>query len=1431
MAILATGLTDETLPRATKAEAEAGTDNTKTMSPLRTKEAIAVNTANLATKDEVNAKLPLAGGTLTGGVTAPTFTGALSGNATTATTLQTARTIAGVSFDGGTNIAIPAGNVGAYTKAEVDAKDALKLNLTGGTLSGDLTVKTSRISASIQDTDNDAPIRMASGGIGGTVGTYFMPLTQQSARHDNGYWTHVTTGLVKNGPNTGWGSGVSGFFVGVGGSDSHATEYFTLAYGGKIKHSLGHEFYSTAFPQTTITGNAETATLAAAATKLANARTIALSGDATGSVSFDGQADVTIPVVIANDSHNHTWSNITGAPTTFPPATHTHSYVPLSSVSSITVHADSDSSSLAEFLEIKAGGNSLKVTSSAGGATPAKNAQNLTYNGSKVFHEGYTPTKTHVGLSSVNNWGASTSATSTSATTYATSSAVKTAYDRGTEALNAANTKLPLAGGTLTGGVTAPTFTGALTGNATTATRLQNARTIAGVSFDGGTNIAITTANVGAATGKATSATTPATVGWYRIATSASGTANCGGIFRIITAISGHHSQTVLTAGTCYSAGGASIQQLSHNVFGTAITKARVVYHTTYSGNYAYLEVYLGTAVATPIYVEVISPYGWTLTAPNTAGSIPAGYTNKEITLSAHNIVSNLAGNATTATQLQTSRKINGVSFNGGGDITITAAANGGTSAACTGNAATATRLASTRAINGVNFDGTAAITITAAANGGTSAACSGNAATATKLATKRAINGVDFDGTAAITITAAANGGTSAACSGNAATATALLNTRAINGTNFNGTAAITTANWGTGRTITIGSTGKTVNGSANVSWTLAEIGAQAAGSYAAAAHTHAYLPTAGGTLSGRLITIGTGSDYSSGAIEINGNGAADTVFPTLGFHQASKYASSLQLRGVADFRFYAQGCATYANVTAATFKGALAGNATTATNLQTTRAINGTNFNGSAAITTANWGTGRTITIGSTGKSVNGSANVSWTLAEIGAAAASHTHSYAATTHTHAYAPLTGTGTSGSWPISVTGNAATATTATTATSATTSAGCTGNAATATKLLAKRSINGTDFDGSAGITTANWGTYRTIFIGNSGKPVNGSGDVIWTHKDMGVMPSNSTEGTPIAAYHGVGISSTIGTKVTLPVMANSNKRVAFTIRTFGSTRVSDVTIGGWLSPTANNWANLIVSVTGSPLEVRVGRDADGKAYAWVGANYNKGVAVINVVGAESVQDWRTGWTITDTNTTPNTVFSKTISKDSDVTRSASTTWQCLVFTDNSCAGYPEASLYKSNPTVKSLECLPSTGSIRISGTLTSNYSSDIRIKRNLAEFIDPLGSVCQLRTGYYEKQQIIEGSEADENGDYPTEYVKESGFIAQDLEKVVDGIITEDRKGIKAIKGGGYEIDALLAGAIKQLKREHDEEIDALKDQIHQLTALVQGAYAQRGN
>lgn len=67
------------------------------------------------------------------------------------------------------------------------------------------------------------------------------------------------------------------------------------------------------------------------------------------------------------------------------------------------------------------------------------------------------------------------------------------------------------------------------------------------------------------------------------------------------------------------------------------------------------------------------------------------------------------------------------------------------------------------------------------------------------------------------------------------------------------------------------------------------------------------------------------------------------------------------------------------------------------------------------------------------------------------------------------------------------------------------------GNAGSATKLATARTINGTSFDGTANITTANWGTARNIQIGNAVKSVNGSANVTWSLSEIGAAPSSST--------------------------------------------------------------------------------------------------------------------------------------------------------------------------------------------------------------------------------------------------------------------------------------------------------------------------------
>lgn len=80
---------------------------------------------------------------------------------------------------------------------------------------------------------------------------------------------------------------------------------------------------------------------------------------------------------------------------------------------------------------------------------------------------------------------------------------------------------------------------------------------------------------------------------------------------------------------------------------------------------------------------------------------------------------------------------------------------------------------------------------------------------------------------------------------------------------------------------------------------------------------------------------------------------------------------------------------------VYAAEFKGKLTGNADTASKIAAPRTINGTAFDGSANIVTTSWGAYRRVTIGNTAKTLNGGADFSWSLAEIGAASLAHQHS----------------------------------------------------------------------------------------------------------------------------------------------------------------------------------------------------------------------------------------------------------------------------------------------------------------------------------------------------------------------------------------------------------------------------------------------------
>ena len=158
-------------------------------------------------------------------------------------------------------------------------------------------------------------------------------------------------------------------------------------------------------------------------------------------------------------------------------------------------------------------------------------------------------------------------------------------------------------------------------------------------------------------------------------------------------------------------------------------------------------------------------------------------------------------------------------------------------------------------------------------------------------------------------------------------------------------------------------------------------------------------YLPLSGGTLKGDLSFNHTNSTTDGHISWIQGT-----------YQQRLKIIDN-SASGSKTFTFQSSSdsgtnwttLATIANngtVTATTFVGALSGNATTATTASKADRLT----------------TGRTLTIGNTGKEFAGNANVSWSLSEIGAASSGHTHG---TLHSDFTAYVDNTTTDSGWSM----------------------------------------------------------------------------------------------------------------------------------------------------------------------------------------------------------------------------------------------------------------------------------------------------------------------------------------------------------------------------------------------------------------------------
>ncbi|WP_284335286.1 phage tail protein [Escherichia coli] len=368
-------------------------------------------------------------------------------------------------------------------------------------------------------------------------------------------------------------------------------------------------------------------------------------------------------------------------------------------------------------------------------------------------------------------------------------------------------------------------ITGALTGNADTATKLKTAININGVRFDGSADITLTPKDLDVYSKSEIdnkkgmrkytfSAPANAVSGkWYPIVFRRSR----GGTDELA-------SRVVIT--TYSSAGGYAMNNCEFNGFvmpggwsdrGSYAAGFFSIYSTAERAIHSIISSVKDDDLCSVFYVEarafpikifaeeglnVIVPttdytvgqatYKWGATDPvaeSTNTQTILDFKNGRGYYCSHQFVSSLSGNAATATKLASSINIGGVSFDGSADIDlpgVNATGNQNT----TGNAASATKLQTARTIGGVSFDGSANINLPGVNIAG-SQNTTGNAATATKLQTARTIGGVSFDGSANIDLPGVNKTGNQST-TGNAATATKLQTARTIGGVSFDGSANI---------------------------------------------------------------------------------------------------------------------------------------------------------------------------------------------------------------------------------------------------------------------------------------------------------------------------------------------------------------------------------------------------------------------------------------------------------------------------------------------------------------------------------------------------------------------------------------------------------------------------------------------------------------
>lgn len=679
-------------------------------------------------------------------------TGDLIGNADTATTLQTARAISlagdlsgSVSFDGSQNVTITAQVEPNSVVLGTDTTGNFVSDVVAGTgvsithTPGEGSSASIAIGQSVGTSDNPSFAGLTADGVqigisnateidtvsgnltidsaGGTV-TVDDNLVITGSLTVSGSATYVNTEtltvddnvILLNSNQTGSPSQNAGIEIERGSSDNvqlrwneatdsweiteDGTTYKNIAVGQDVETSSSVTFAHVTAP---VSGNATTASA------LQTARAISLSGDLSGSASFDGSANITITadvqpnsVALGTDTTGNYMSDLTQSTGVI--ITHTPGE---GSNATIAIGQDVGTSASVTFAHVSApitGNITGDVSGNAGTATALQNARAISLggdlSGSVSFNGTSDVTITATVQPNSVALGTDTTGNYMSDLTQGTGVTITHTPGEGSNATIAIGQAVGTSSSVTFAAVTAP-----LVGNASTATTLQNARAISlggdlsgSVSFDGSTDVTITAAVQPNSVALGTDTTgnyvsdVAAGTGVSVTHTPGEGSSPTIAIGQAVGTSASVQFAQISTTGNVTIGGDLTVNGTTTTVNTETINLADNIIvlnsnETSAPSQNAGIEIERGSSENVSIRWNEATD-SWEITEDGTTyRNIASGQdveTSSSVTFAA--VTAPLIGNASTATNLQTARAISlggdlsgSASFDGSANITITA--------------------------------------------------------------------------------------------------------------------------------------------------------------------------------------------------------------------------------------------------------------------------------------------------------------------------------------------------------------------------------------------------------------------------------------------------------------------------------------------------------------------------------------------------------------------------------------------------------------------------------------------------------------------------------------------------------------------------------------------------------------------------------------